>query len=195
MNVTKKGEDLREDEVLMLDLKEGNEQAVTRLYKLYRVEFFKWAQSHYQMDEDSCADIFQDAVINLFLKGKQGKLSGVSCSVKTYLFAIGKNLMLNHLSKQRRMREHNELYTALQEDPFYFGEGPENPRKKMVIYLLERLGEPCKSILRLFYYHSLSMSEIADELKYKNEQVVKSQKARCMKELKQQVKEKLNYPS
>src|SRR5690606_37629818 len=119
-----------------------------------------------------------------------GKLENLECSIKTYLFAIGKNLTLKIFSKRQREIvdvNRNHIIPDIPGD----SEESENFRQKVVMKVMEHLGEPCKSLLEAFYFRSLSMHEIAIELAYKNADVVKSQKARCMNEVKKQVKKKL----
>lgn len=43
--------------------------------------------------------------------------------------------------------------------------------------------EPCASIIKLFYYESLSMDEIAEEIGYKNATTAKAKKSQCMTDL------------
>ena len=62
-------------------------------------------------------------------------------------------------------------------------------REETLIRLLRHLGEPCHSILKLFYFDSFSMESIANRLGYKNEHVAKAQKRRCIKELKSQAEQ------
>jgi DNA-directed RNA polymerase specialized sigma subunit len=50
---------------------------------------------------------------------------------------------------------------------------------------LNQLGEQCKKILDLFYYQSKNLAAICKLLNYENTDVVKSQKSRCLKQLKQ----------
>jgi RNA polymerase sigma-70 factor (ECF subfamily) len=45
--------------------------------------------------------------------------------------------------------------------------------------------EPCKSLIILFYYDSLSFKEIASRMGYKNEGVAKNQKKRCLQKLRE----------
>ena len=45
---------------------------------------------------------------------------------------------------------------------------------------LDRIGEPCKSLLQEFYYHGSSMAIIVQKLGYKNEDAAKSQKYKCL---------------
>jgi RNA polymerase sigma factor (sigma-70 family) len=48
---------------------------------------------------------------------------------------------------------------------------------------LDRLGEPCKSLLELYYYHSMSMEEIAERMNYKNRFTSKNLKYKCINRL------------
>lgn len=188
-----KSKEQDEAESLIAELKQGAEQGLVNIYRLYRAEFFQWAITQYQVNEETCADVFQEAVINLYLQARQGKLDKINCNVKTYLFAIGKNMLLKILAKQKRKTAHTEVLAIQQEQQqeSIMELDLRSDRKKMVMQVFEKFGEPCKSILRLFYFNALPMSEIARELNYKNENVVKSQKVRCMGELKRLVKEKL----
>jgi len=48
----------------------------------------------------------------------------------------------------------------------------------------DQLGDRCKSILNLFYYQGYDLDEIRVILNYSNKKVLKSQKSRCLKQLK-----------
>ena len=48
---------------------------------------------------------------------------------------------------------------------------------------LERLGEPCKTLLLLYYWEERSMAEIALELGFANADTAKSKKYQCKKAL------------
>ena len=45
---------------------------------------------------------------------------------------------------------------------------------------LEKLGEPCKTLLELFYFNNMSMDEIASQLSYKNRATAKNLKYKCL---------------
>ena len=49
---------------------------------------------------------------------------------------------------------------------------------------LEKLGEPGRTILELYYYHGKSMEEIAELLHYKNSATAKNIKYKCLLRLK-----------
>lgn len=72
-------------------------------------------------------------------------------------------------------------------DPKRHGEGTddgsdEDPRLARLDALLERLGEPCKTVLTL-YREGYSMREIAQHMNYGNEQTAKNKKRDCYERL------------
>ena len=48
---------------------------------------------------------------------------------------------------------------------------------------LEFLGDPCKSLLQLYYYNDLSMENITSIMGYKNADTTKNQKYKCLRRL------------
>jgi len=50
---------------------------------------------------------------------------------------------------------------------------------------LDRLGEPCRTLLILFYWEEASMEEIASRLGFANAETAKSKKYQCKKALEQ----------
>jgi RNA polymerase sigma-70 factor (ECF subfamily) len=56
----------------------------------------------------------------------------------------------------------------------------------------DALGEKCQKILTLFYYQQYNIKEIMAEGNYNSENVVKSQKSRCLKTLKEAINNALN---
>ncbi|MEO1653708.1 MAG: sigma-70 family RNA polymerase sigma factor, partial [Bacteroidota bacterium] len=49
---------------------------------------------------------------------------------------------------------------------------------------MEKLGEPCRSILRDFYLKKMSMQEICEKMGYTNADNAKNQKYKCLQRLK-----------
>lgn len=49
---------------------------------------------------------------------------------------------------------------------------------------IDMLGEPCRSLLKDFYYQDLSMTEIAEKFGYTNADNAKTQKYKCLQRLK-----------
>lgn len=178
-----------EDQQLIERIRKGDEESLVKIYQAHRAGFMQWAQATYQVDEPSAADAFQDAVVCLHNNIVKGKLLELSSTLKTYLYAIGKNILRKKLSRENHLSsEEADLVNKLYAEPLDSFTG--NERQKFVAQLMEKIGEPCRTILRLFYFKGFSMQAIADEMDYKNDNVVKTQKLRCLTNLKNMVRER-----
>jgi DNA-directed RNA polymerase specialized sigma24 family protein len=58
-------------------------------------------------------------------------------------------------------------------------------RKEVVVRLLNHIGETCRRVLTLAFYHNYSMDSIASELNFKSESVARKKKHLCLKKLKE----------
>lgn len=180
-----------EDQQLIAKIKEGDEASLVEVYKRYRPAFIQWAQNSYKVDEPTAADVFQDAVVCLYRNIVKGKLENLTSSLKTYMFAIGKNVLRKKLQTQVAL-DHDDLWIVenLQAEPVdHFAD---NDRQRFVAKLMDTIGEPCKSILQYYYFKGFSMEAIAQAMNYKNENVVKTQKLRCLTTLKTWLRERYN---
>ena len=177
------------EETLLQSLKTGDQEALGRFYLEGKAAFVKWAEKYFQCRYIEAVDVYQDAIITLYeniVVGKYVQQDG--SSIKTYLYAIGKNIFLKKLSLEKKVQDRVIPELSVQAD-----EDTEKKETLMVedelrydavMQAFATLKEPCKSLLKYFYYQGLSMKEIAAKLNYKSEQVAKSQKVRCMKTLK-----------
>ena len=64
---------------------------------------------------------------------------------------------------------------------------------ELVNRCIGELQDPCMTILRCFYYHNLSMTEIAEEVGLKNADTAKAKKNQCMKRLIDNVKSLVKF--
>jgi RNA polymerase sigma factor (sigma-70 family) len=184
---------IKEEVDLFAQLQKDPNAVLVMIYKEYRKEFLSWAYKTYGADEDNSSDSFQDALIVLYNNVQSGKLTGLKSSIKTYLFSIGKNILLNRFKATRRMTPlSNHDFSDFSIEPFELPELYEgNSLENKVAVIIKSLKDPCKSILRYFYFRGLNMEEIAKKMQYKNAQTVKSQKVRCIKEIQRLLKVKM----
>ena len=158
---------------------------LVQLYGNYRKEFLSWAYKTFSASEADALDCFQDAMVIFYRNITTGKLKELNSSIKTYLFSIGKNLLLRKFkSTQKEISldekvQSNDPGTDMEFPELYEGNAIENK----IASIVENLKDPSKSILRFFDFRGFSMEEIADEMNYKNAQTVKAQKVRCIKEI------------
>ncbi|MEL6630760.1 MAG: sigma-70 family RNA polymerase sigma factor [Bacteroidota bacterium] len=177
---------MKEQEILEA-IQRGDREVLNHLYKVYRNDFFQWASQRFTIRQEEMADIFQDAVIALYRNIAQGKLVELRSSIKTYLFGIGKNLILKYLRDQREKLplEAATFEWDLKLEQQYVDEGI----KILLTQAIESLGTPCNQILLLFYYRNFAMQAIQAQLGYKSEAVARAQKKRCMQYLRKRLLE------
>ncbi len=171
---------------LISRLKEGNENAFRKLYNLFYKSCRQWVRNHFDADSDRFEDVYQDSMIVLYEAALDGKLDHLSCSLKTYLFAICRNQMLRQFRLQKRQDEKVEEVAVYQRE-WLEPEESDQESVELVKMTIQETEEPCRSILTLFYYDGRSIDEIAASLGYSNKNVVKVQKSRCLGYLKEKL--------
>ncbi|MFP4340602.1 MAG: RNA polymerase sigma factor [Cyclobacteriaceae bacterium] len=172
-----------EDQQLISRFKSGDEDSLIKLYQAHRREFIQWAQQTYKLDEEVAADAFQDAVVCLHHNIVKEKLQEMNNPLKNYLFALAKYVLSRKLSIASPLSgEETELIRNLYADAVEAFAG--NDRQKFVAKLMVQIGDPCHTTLRLFYFKGVSLQTIAETMKYKNENAVKTQMLRCLTHLK-----------
>lgn len=164
-------------------IKEGDEIVIKELYILYKTDFVIWLQNHSSCVEEEAVDVFQDSIIALVQNCKSGKIVHLSSSLKTYIYAIGWKIYLNHV-RQNKVKISGEAVEGLKiVENLYLDKVELEERQQIMLKALQELGPVCQKILHLFYYEGLSLKEIAKKMNYKNADVVKSQKSRCLQKL------------
>ncbi len=170
----------------LAEMQKGNSKLVADLYKRYKKDFVRWIQNQTSCSNDFAVDVFQDSVLALYENIKKGKITAFEHGVGKYLFGIGKKVYFMHVRKKKQQKM--QMISIEGKEHYLENLSIQIPLNKLdganpMLKLLLKMKEPCKSILYLYYYREYKAAEIADELKYKSENVVRVQKARCMSAL------------
>jgi RNA polymerase sigma factor (sigma-70 family) len=175
------------DKELIAAMQLGESWALKKLFTDNYDGFMIWAKRTFQLGIDEVQDIYQDSVIITYENIQKGKLNNLSSSISTYLFAVGKNLVREHIRREVKFsNEEESIIRELYSHPYDTPTLPE-PLLDATKRELEKMEEPCKSILTLFYYFDKSIEEIATTLNYKDKTTVKTQKSRCLKYLRENI--------
>ncbi|WNJ21536.1 sigma-70 family RNA polymerase sigma factor [Pontibacter sp. G13] len=177
---------------LIGELKRGDRKPLHQLYLQYRQSFIEWATVRYQCSEADAQDIFQEVMIIFYENVLSGKIVSLRSHIRTYLFGIGKNLIsqMYRSNKRSQVLEEEEWEAIPDMDQWMSDQDLESQdRVKVLSEAIQNLGATCKELLTLYYYHRFSMESIMNRLDYRNTDVAKSQKARCMKKLREQVQQ------
>lgn len=170
---------------LVSDLQAGNQSRLREVYEAYRKPFLLWAVSRFRCQEEEAREVYQDLILAFYENVMNGKVNTLNSKLQTYLFGIGKFILLKRIEKGKRLDELGEdsLDIAIPADQLPGYETEQTERSDSMMAAINQLGDNCRDLLIHVYYHRLSGEIIADRLGYKNPDVVKSQKARCMKKL------------
>jgi len=183
----------KENSKNIIDLiKSGDQIALKNIYDENREAFIKFSRL-YNVEKYDALDIYQDAIIILYDNIVNGKIKELRSKVSTYLFAIGKYKIFQLHRDNAKVELKNEL--IVEEENIYldvnlYDEKLTNQQELLNKYY-SQLGNRCKEILKLFYYEGYTLDEIVDILDYSDKKVLKSQKSRCMKQLKDWIKKEL----
>ncbi|WP_020530459.1 RNA polymerase sigma factor [Flexithrix dorotheae] len=168
----------------------GDQVALEEVYLQFHNEFLGLILRKFnKLTREDAEDIFSESMVALYENITNGRLNeeNLSSTLKTYLFQIGINKTLAFVKKDNRFND-IKIEISKSSETFYDEENEhfenETEQKfKIVETCLTDLGNPCKRLLELHYYHKKRMIEIAELLNYKNADVAKNQKAKCMKRL------------
>ena len=171
----------KSDDQLIIDFKNRDEESLAYFYKVNYQPFFSFA-SRYQLQEAELQDIYQDAIIAVYENALKGKLDVLQAKLSTYLFSVAK-YMIYKRKKDFENKNFDDLVIDIKID---IDENQEdNLLTNQLIAAFSKLGQQCQEVLRLFYYEEKKLDEIAVILNYSNKDVLKSQKSRCLKKLKE----------
>lgn len=183
------------DHKLLEQLSSSNEQISNKALKTLYQAFFPAVQRFVVNNSGTptdAADIFQDAVIAFYTQLKKEKLD-LKCSLQTYIYSIARNLWLKRLRKTQRIQPIQDDFDTVeisdnQMNAIVYGE-----RSKIIVQLIEQLGEDCKKVLTYFYFEHLRISNISERMGYSSDQVTKNKKSRCLKQLRTLAKDDTQF--
>ena len=159
----------------------GDPAILDTIYLHYKEGFMEYAK-RYPIERDVVMDVYHDSIIVLYENVLKGKLNGLQSSLKTYLYAIGKYKIFAVLKSIQKEKFHEkDLIESI--SMFEIDTTEEKLKSLRCAYL--QLGPKCQQMLYLFYYRGMTLEDIQREMTYKAKDTVKSQKSRCLKQLKE----------
>jgi RNA polymerase sigma factor (sigma-70 family) len=176
------------DAELLHVVRSGDPSGLSFAYEKYRKEYINWIRRFANCGADDACEYYQGTILIFYENVMNGKLTELQSSLKTYLFGIGKNLVMHQYRKNvrgERVKAEFILQTHLADSSQELI--AEDNDLAMIHRCFERIGDPCHRLLELFYFHQKSMEEICQELGYKNPETAKNQKYKCMERLRKLV--------
>lgn len=166
---------------MLQKIRDRDQRTLTSIYKEVYPMVEKYILKNSGSSDDA-KDVFQDAMFLLIKKVADVNFE-LSSKLSTYLVAVSKNLWLKRLTRKKidlNDLKYEEDFQNEEEIPDFEG----LDRSKKMHWGLEKIGEPCKSLLEQFYFYKASMEEIATAFNYTNAGNAKNQKYKCLQRLK-----------
>jgi RNA polymerase sigma factor (sigma-70 family) len=161
----------------------NDDRALEALYvaNFYKTEAFVLANNG---SAEEAKDIFQEAFVAAWQNIKAGKfIPQNDSSIEAYLFQVAKFKWYDYLKAAKKMNtvpveEHVFIETAYSKE--------EESYMERVQQHFKNLGEPCKEVLKLFYFMKKTMAEIATMFSW-TAATAKNNKYRCLQRLRNMV--------
>jgi len=174
----------------VLDLiRRGDEGALVTLYRSCRRQVVSMVLGNSGTPDDA-EDILQEAVVVLWERIRADRFEA-SARLETFVYATARNLWLRRLARARREVSFPDQDQMIQDPDLPVLERMiEDEGAGIVAEALTLLGEPCRTLLLLFYWEERPMEEIASRLGFANAATAKSKKYQCKKALEQLLSER-----
>lgn len=173
----------------ILDLiRKGDDEGLVMLYKANRKPIRTYVLRNSGTDDDA-DDLLQEALIVLWERIRSNRFE-YQARLSTFIYATVKNLWRRRLARSKR-----EAPADIEQDTGHIENATpldimiESEEARRVHESLARLGEPCRTLLIMFYWEDRSMEEIAAALQFANAETAKSKKYQCKKALQKLLKE------
>lgn len=130
---------------------------------------------------DEAEDVLQESVVIVWDKVRTGNLE-LTARLSTFTFAVARRIWLRRLAQRRREPSVEADPDVIADDTM--AEPPEHEERiEAMRRAFDRLGEPCRTLLLLFYWEQLSMIDVAEQLGFANADVAKAKKYQCKEQL------------
>jgi len=172
--------DQKDDHRLIEGLKTGNNTIIDDIYARY-FPIVKALVLKHSGTADQAQDLFQDTLTAIFYNTQKPHFD-LSCSFKTYLYSVCRNLWLKHL------RQQNMPFVSIQEDtlvvnPDEIAETCQQfDQYQLFRACLKKMDQQCQKVLKLFM-QGKSMKTIAHTMGYGSAGYARKRKTLCKKKL------------
>ena len=148
---------------------------------------------HNKGREEDAEDIFQDAMVVILEKIKKGDLD-LKCSLKTFIYAVSRNIWLKRLTykRRRKLMHFSNTDDFLLEDAPSSGELDEDEKKFLFQRNILKMNDVCRKVIE-FFAQQRTYQFISDHFKLGGVQAARKKKYRCMQTLIKLIKNDPEY--
>jgi len=170
----------------------GDSKGILEIYELVYPSVLKYIRNNSGNQEDA-EDIFQKALLHVTTKAKVKNYEPVD-NFEWYLYGICKNLWLKELSFRKKWATKAEVKEITDESnaKLMALQILENDRREVYLRNFNLLSDNCKKVMSLFL-KKRKQKEIAEELGYSSETVVRQRVFKCKSKLIKLIKKDVSY--
>lgn len=181
-----------DDQILIEGIKTQDPKVIAELYTLFFPSVKQYIYRN-NGNEENARDIFNDAIVVMLEKTRQPDFR-LSCSLKTFIYAVCRNLWLKKLKSGDETMISYELFEDTLQGADLLEEDNFNINQARLLYQkhLVRMNATCRELICLFL-EGKSFKEITAELNYENESYARKRKYRCIKLLMKRIKSDPDY--
>jgi RNA polymerase sigma factor (sigma-70 family) len=172
------------DNTLLDKLKNEDNASFEVLYKFYFPSIATYIAHNFGSTEDA-EDIFQEAIIVLLQKVRQTDFV-LTASLKTYLFAIARNLWLKRLRDNKLITVDNFDNYQGQSETIAFELKVEPTKEEKVASWMTKITENCQRILKAIFFYKESMGSLMQKMGWKNKHTAANQQYKCIQQIKKE---------
>lgn len=132
---------------------------------------------------DDAHDVFQEGMQMLFHEATTKDFI-IKSGLNNWLFMVCRNVWYKKLNKKSKMPVTSDIEIDLKSEDNMEKRMMEHERKQLYLRKFQQLSDKCQQILTLFF-EKTKLAAIAEQLGYKNANVVKKKKSECQKRLTQ----------
>ncbi|WP_299384119.1 sigma-70 family RNA polymerase sigma factor [uncultured Lacinutrix sp.] len=176
---------MKDNSIYLNALINGDTKQILNIYKTSfpNVKRFVLQNSGEQADAE---DVFQKALMQLTLRLKKEQFE-IKFSFEAYLFTVCKNLWRRELNKSKKEVTINGVAELKNEERDIALSTLEQERWEFFQEKLELISDNCKQILKRFF-KKMAYKDIAIELNYNDENVVRQRVFKCKTKLTEMIK-------
>ncbi|OGU32809.1 MAG: hypothetical protein A2X67_11770 [Ignavibacteria bacterium GWA2_55_11] len=179
----------RDAETLRL-IQKGDREGLVRLYRENRRPVVSYVTKNSGTLDDA-EDVLQEAVVVLWERIRENTFE-LQSQLSTFVYATSRNIWLRRLAQARKEQSGDidpDSIAADNADP----EEEVDGRTSAIRAALNKLGEPCRTLLMLFYWERLSMEEIAANMGFANADTAKAKKYQCKEQLRRLAAKEISW--
>lgn len=173
---------IQSDQRIVERIRAGDEEALVAVYEANRKPVTVFVTRNNGTADDA-EDMLQEALVILWERVQAGTFE-LTAQLSTFLYATVRNLWYRKLARMKReIPAELEAERVEDESPSALDDLIDDETTRIVRAALNKLGEPCRTLLMLFYWEELSTELIAQRMGFANADTVKSKKYQCKKAL------------